>query len=176
MINDVIGARETSSAVWRARRGVAGTVIGLTILAAGGCGSPQQLSRGEYIRKVDELERVAGRETASPQDQGPATAVSELDQKREVLEELSRGLAGLEPPEEIRRAHELAISGLRDLAAQLRPLARALREGDVQTAQRLAGAFRRSQGARDLERAGQLLRAERYPPIDIPDPQANQGG
>lgn len=150
------------------QRATAGVLVGFALLGAAGCGGSQSLSREDYTREVRELERAARQENRSPQDGGAASAVAELDLQRERLEEFVRGLERLEPPEEIRRANELMISGVRDLATQLRALARVLREGDVQTAQRLAGALRRSQGYRDLERAGQILRAEGYDPIKLP--------
>jgi hypothetical protein len=73
---------------------------------------------------------------ATPQEQGAALEKG-LERTRALAAELER----LEPPADIRHAHEQFVAGMREIADQAEKAVTALKAGDEARAQRLVGSF-----------------------------------
>jgi hypothetical protein len=101
------------------------------------------LSKREYLARVKQtiedidagpkIEAPAG---ASPQQQGQALAEG-IDRLRQLASDLSL----IDPPAEIRHAHEQFVAGLREIADQAEKAAVALKAGDEAAARRLLNTF-----------------------------------
>jgi hypothetical protein len=73
---------------------------------------------------------------ASPQQQGAA-----LERGLERTRAVAAALGRLDPPAEIRHAHEQFVAGIREIADQAELAVTALKAGDEARAQRLVGSF-----------------------------------
>jgi predicted oxidoreductase len=73
---------------------------------------------------------------ATPQEQGAALEKG-LERTRALADELER----LDPPADIRHAHEQFVAGMREIADQAEKAVTALKAGDEARAQRLVGSF-----------------------------------
>jgi hypothetical protein len=124
--------------------------LGLVGLLAG-CGDDHKstqtaasgLSKSEYLARfkqtiadIDAGPKIEAPAGASPEQQGAALAKG-LDRLRQLASDLSL----IDPPAEIRHAHEEFIAGLREIADQAEKAVTALKAGDVAAARRLLNTF-----------------------------------
>jgi TolA-binding protein len=124
--------------------------LGVVGLLAG-CGDKDEakpavssaLSKAEYearfketVAEVDAGPKIEGSGAATPEQQGEALAKG-IDR----LRQLASALSLLQPPAEIRHAHEQFVAGLREIADQAQKAATALKAGNEAAARRLLNTF-----------------------------------
>jgi hypothetical protein len=126
---------------------VAFGVVGLLV----GCGDKSEdkqpvspeLSKTEYVKRfketianIDAGPKIEGSAQESPEQQGETLAKG-LDR----LRQLASALSLLDPPAEIRHAHEQFVAGLREIADQGEQAVTALKAGDEAAARRVLNTF-----------------------------------
>jgi hypothetical protein len=90
----------------------------------------------ETVAEVDAGPTIEGSGAATPEQQGEALAKG-----IGRLRQLASALSLLDPPAEIRHAHEEFVAGLREIADQAQKAATALKAGDEAAARRLLNTF-----------------------------------
>jgi hypothetical protein len=131
-------------------RGDAGLKALVALGAAGlliaGCGkderdTPQGTSKSEYEQSFRAALADAGEAGSIPLPKTPSLhqQAAGIEQGLERARALASALDRLEPPAEIRHAHELFVSGLRRFAADGEKVVAALEAGDEAEANRLLG-------------------------------------
>jgi len=141
---------------------VAGALL-LVLLAAacGGGGGGGRLSKSDYEQRVDaageRLSAVFGlvdRNTANLHQ-----LATKVDRARRTLDDVTRDLAALKPPEEAEAPHQRLVGALRELSGDLRGLTAAARSGNAKRTElarrELSGPARAIlQAIQELQQAG----------------------
>jgi uncharacterized lipoprotein len=132
--------------------------LGVVGLLAG-CGDDQKpaqpLSKKAYedqfnalVAKVDAGPKVVAPPNATPQQQGEA-----LDNGLQKIRSLAAALDRLNPPADIRRAHDQFVEALGEIADQGQLAVKALKAGDDATGRRLVSSFAKPATLREITAA-----------------------
>jgi uncharacterized lipoprotein len=119
-------------------------VLGAAGLLIAGCGKDEKQSTRSKAGYEREFKAVVAKADKAPPIQVPQGASLEqqaagVEQGLERARALAAALGRIEPPDDVRNAHELLVSGLRRLAADGEKVVAALRSGDEAAARKLLG-------------------------------------
>lgn len=136
-------------------------------LLASGCGGGDETSKAEYEKQVREAGRTlestfAGIGTAISDADSAEDAAIKLEEGAAALQEASRKLGAIEPPSDIRDAHEDVVDGLASLSEEFRAGAKAAEGGDVSKLLEFATRLQASPAVKKIEAAGKVIEEKGY--------------
>jgi hypothetical protein len=127
--------------------------------------APQPLSKQAY---EDQFNAIVAKFEADPKPDAPPPGASPEQQGEALAQglEKTRRLAGeldrLDPPADIRHAHDQFVEGLREIADQAEVAVDALRAGDEAKARRLVSSFAKPATLAKITRARQEFARKGY--------------
>ena len=133
-------------------------LVGLLIA---GCGGDDRLTKDEYAQKVRAVYgdvQEAFQATNVPQGELAARVEAAQQQLREGADELE----DVEPPEDVERAHEELVEGMRRYADDLDRLRNAAEEGDQRTIDDFNARIAQNEAVEQMAEAAEEMKFKGY--------------